>query len=95
VVYAGVSVFGDQRRVQLSGYDEADDALATLPIIAKQFKPAAPQIECGAAFFCAGLPAGRRKDMTGAGHSQLAVNAGEKWLGSKKLQQPEGLVHLT
>ena len=36
VVHAGISVFGDQRRVQLSGYDKADDTLATLPINARQ-----------------------------------------------------------
>jgi hypothetical protein len=51
VVHAGVSLFGDQRRVQLSGHDEADDALATLPIIAKQLRPAAPWIFYGAVFF--------------------------------------------
>src|ERR1700739_296116 len=54
VVYEGVSVFGDQRRVQLSGYDAADDASATLPIIAKHFRPAAPWNLCGAVFLVLG-----------------------------------------
>src|SRR5258708_1313726 len=36
VVHAGIALGGDRRRVQLSGYDKADDTLATLPIIARQ-----------------------------------------------------------
>ena len=36
VVHTGIALVGDRRRVQLSGYDKADDTLATLPIIARQ-----------------------------------------------------------
>src|SRR5258708_37861982 len=32
VVYAGIALFGDWRRVQLSGHHEADVALAILPL---------------------------------------------------------------
>ena len=36
VVHTGIAFVGDRRRVQLSGYDKADDTLATLPINARQ-----------------------------------------------------------